>query len=152
MSAIVERMRRISDFLRGCLLALSIAAVFAIVPGRVPLGLWLGAVGVVSLVGGVTLGRTAIILLPIIAVTVLIRAELVSKHPIGAEAFIYDCAGLAVAQCHWTCWTSGSPTSSSHEGSSVSAGVRGTKRREQTNARRLNTLPHGGGLRLIPSR
>jgi hypothetical protein len=82
--------------LRICVLAIGFGGTFALLPGAVAVGVWLVAVAVVSFVGGAALGPAGVVVSPIMGVAIAVRAELVSRHPIGTQAFVYDCVGLVI--------------------------------------------------------
>jgi hypothetical protein len=62
----------------------------------VPVGFLLIALVVIAFVGGAFFGNTAILLVPATMVAVSVRGELVSRHPMKPQTFVFALVGMAI--------------------------------------------------------
>jgi hypothetical protein len=81
-----EGFRRVT-WIQAVLLVLSVVSVFAVLSIWVPVEALLVALVGVSFVGGMMLGRVGVVLVPLTTVVVVMRAEIISSHPLSVSTF-----------------------------------------------------------------
>jgi len=84
-------------FVRAVLLIVGVVSVFVVLSIWAPVGVLLIALVVISFAGGASLGRGAVVLVPLTVVAIAVRAELVAAHPVKMQTFLLGGVVVVIA-------------------------------------------------------
>lgn len=78
--------------LAGC-----VVGVFAVASIWLPIGAMLALLVVIALAGGAVLGKLGMILVPVTTMVIVVRAEIISTHPVRLQTFLLGVVLIIIA-------------------------------------------------------
>jgi hypothetical protein len=82
--------------LQAVLLVVSVVSVFAVISIWAPVGILLVILLIIAFAGGVLLGKMGAILVSFTTMVVIVRAEIVSMHPLRPQTLLFGVGALVI--------------------------------------------------------